>query len=119
MMKQSLSLVMIAGFLVITADLKAADGRYDRVSTKDGPTPSAMLSDGPQLLAVTDYATPPPAPALDAVPPGPAPPVVGAAPPAGMPVPEAAAPMTLVPLAAGGPPLALAPAPALFPCVKY
>ena len=39
MMKQSLSLVMIAGFLVTTADLKAADGRYDRVNTKDGPTP--------------------------------------------------------------------------------
>jgi hypothetical protein len=119
MMKRMMSLVMLVGFLVTTADLKAADGRYDRLSAKDGPTSSAMLSDGPQLLAVTDYATPPPAPALDAVPPGPAPPVVGPAPPAGMPLPEAVAPMSPVPLAAGGPPLLLAPAPALFPCVKY
>jgi hypothetical protein len=117
MLKRLMSLVMIAGFLVTTADLRAAEGRYDRVRTKDGPTPSPVLMSGPQLLAVADFAPPPPA--LDAVPPGPAPPVVGPAPPAGMPAPEAAAPMSSIPLAAGGPPLPLAPAPALFPCVKY
>ena len=37
MMKQSLSLVMIAGFLVTTADLRAADGRSDRLNRRTGP----------------------------------------------------------------------------------
>jgi len=117
-MKQMMGMVIIAGFLVVTADLEAVERRLDRVRTKDGPTPKIVLTTGPQLLAVADDGTPPPAPApaLNAVPPGPMEPVASPAPPTAVPLTEAAPPGQM---AAGGPPLPLAPAPALFPCVKY
>ncbi len=114
-MKRTMWMVIIAGFLVTAADLEAAERRLDRVGTKDGPTPQIVLTAGPQLLAVADYAIPPPAPAIDgAIPPGPAPAMAGPAPPSAMPLPYAAGPV-----AAGGPPLPLAPAVPLYPCVKY
>jgi hypothetical protein len=118
-MKQLMGMVIIAGFLVVTADLEAAQRRSDRARAKDAPALQAVLAAGPQLLAVADYAPPPPAPAIDAVPPGPMPPVAGSLPPTAMPLPEAARPGMVGPMAAGGPPLPLAPAVALYPCVKY
>jgi len=118
-MKQMIWLVIIAGFLVTAADLEAAEGRRDRARTKDGPQPQVVMTAGPRLLALADYAPPPPAPAIDgAALPGPMPPVVGTAPTA-MPLPEAAQPVMTGPATAGGPPLPLAPAVALYPCVKY
>ncbi len=143
-MKRMMGTVLIAGFLVVTADLKAAERRFDRVKSMDGPQPEIALTDGPQLLAVNDFGSPPPAPAFDpalqapvlgpalgapanengAVPPAPLPPVTGPAPPSVMPLPEAAPPVRAVPevpgfVAAGGPPLQLGPAPVLFANVKY
>ena len=118
-MKRTMGFVIIAGFLVTTADLEAAQRRVDRIKTKDGPAPKVVLTAGPQLLAVADYTTPPPAPANDAIPPGPMPPLAGSAPPTALPLPEAARPGAAGPLAAGGPPLPLALAVALYPNVKY
>ncbi len=115
-MKQMMGMVIIAGFLVLTADLEAVERRLDRVRTKDGPTPKIVLTTGRQPLAVADDGSPPPAPALNAVPPGPMEPVPSPVPPTALPLPEAAPPGQM---AAGGPPLPLAPAPALFRCVKY
>jgi len=115
-MKQMIGMVVITGFLVVTADLEAVERRLDCVRTKDGSTPKIVLTAGPQLLAVVDYETPPPAPALNSVPPEPMPPVASAAPPTIVSVPEAAPPGQM---AAGGPPLPLAPVPVLFPRVKY
>jgi len=59
-MKQMMGMVIIAGFLVVTADLEAVERRLDRVRTKDGPTPKIVLTTGRQLLAVADDGTPPP-----------------------------------------------------------
>ena len=66
-MKRMMGTVLIAGFLVVTADLKAAEKRFDRVKSMDGPKPEVALTNGPQLLAVNDFGSPPPAPAKDGV----------------------------------------------------
>jgi hypothetical protein len=134
-MKHMLGKVLIAGFLVVTADLEAAERRFDRVRTMDGPRAEIALTSGPQQLAVDDLGSPPPAPAMnpvlqapanDAVPPAPLPPVTSSAPPSALPLPEAAPPGPVIPVPAapgavmaGSPPVQLAPAPVLFPNVKY
>jgi len=117
-MKQTMWMVIIAGFLVAAADLEAEEWRLGRVKTKDGPQPQVVSTAGPRLLAVADFANPPPAPALDGAA------MPGGAPPTAMPLPEAAGPVTAGPVpigpgAAGGPPHPLAPAVALYPYVKY
>ncbi len=134
-MKRIMGTVLIAGFLVVTADLKAAERRFDRVKSMDGPQPEVVLTTGPQLFAVSDFGSPPPAPSENpvfqapangpvlgpptgdaaSVPPAPLPPVALPGSPSALPPPEAASGF----VAAGGPPLQLAPAPALFRKVKY
>jgi hypothetical protein len=129
-MKRMMGTVLMTGFLVVTADLKAAERRFERVRSMEGPKPEVALTTGPQLLAVNDSGSPPPAPANDlapeAVPPAPLPPVGLPGSPSALPLPEAAppGPTLLGPaapgfVAAGSPPLQLAPAPVLFPRVKY
>jgi hypothetical protein len=118
-MKQWMGMVIITGFLVVTADLEAVERRLERVSTNDGRTPKIALTNGPQLLAVGDFGTPPPAPATGAVPPGPMSPEAYPAPVTVVPMPEAAQPGMPGPLAAGGPPLPLGPPPVLYSRVKY
>jgi hypothetical protein len=122
-MKRMMGTVLLVGFLVVTADLKAAERRFDRVNSTEGPQPEVALT-GPQLFAVGDLGSPPPAPANgpvlqvpanDGVPPAPLPPVTSPAPPSALPLPEAAPGF----VAAGGPPVILAPAPPLFRKVKY
>ena len=138
-MKHMLETVLIGGFLVVTADLKAAERRFDRVKSPDGPKANVVATTGPELFAVGDLGSPPPAPAndpvlaapvtdsvfqaplTDGVPPAPLPPVGS---PSVVPLPEAAPPGMALPgapgaWAAGSPPMQLAPASALFPCVKY
>jgi hypothetical protein len=117
-MKQTMWMVIIAGFLVAAADLEAEEWRFDRVRSKDGSQPQVVSTAGPQLLAVADFANPPPAPAIDGAA------MPGGAPPTAMPLPEAAGPLSAGPVSAGpgvagGPPLPMAPAVALYPCVKY
>jgi hypothetical protein len=134
-MKHTMGSVLIAGFLVATADLKAAERRFDRVKSPEGPKAKVVLATGPELFAVGNFGSPPPAPANDPVlqaptndsvfqapgndaviiPPAPLPPVAAPGTPSLVPLPEPAPGS----VAAGGPPLQLAPAPALFPHVKY
>lgn len=127
-MKHMMGTVLIAGSLVVTADLDAAQRRFDRVKSMDGPKAQIVLTTGPELIAVVDSGSPPPAPVLDqvqqapaydAVPPAPLPPVMNSAPPSALPLPEAAPPGIPGTVAAGAPPVILAPAPVLFPKVKY
>ena len=122
-MKQMMGLVIFAGFLVTTADLEAADGWLVRSGTKDGATPQLVSAGGPQLLAVSDYAPPPPAPAIETAPPAAMPPAAGPTvmmpvPQSAQPLPEAAPPVMVGP-ATGGAPVAIAPAVALYPNVRY
>jgi hypothetical protein len=141
-MKRIIGTVLLTGFLVVTADLKAAERRFESVKSMEGPQPEVALTTGPQLFAVGDLGSPPPAPAdnpvlqapangpvlqapaldpvrqappNDGVPPAPLPPVTSPAPPSALPLPEAAPGF----VAAGGPPMQLAPAPPLFRKVKY
>jgi hypothetical protein len=146
-MKHMMGTVLIAGFLVVTADLKAAEKRFERLKSMDGPKAAVVLTTGPRLLAVADLGSPPPAaandvviqapavdpareaPTYEAVPPAPLPPVTSPALPSALPLPEAAPPGPFIPgpalstapgsLAAGSPPVVLAPAPVLFRKVKY
>jgi len=143
-MKRMMGTVLIAGFLVVTADLEAAQRRYDRVKSMDGPKPEVALTNRPLLVAASDFGSPPPAPAENpvfqapandaehgapangpvlvpspgdavSVPPAPLPPVGLPGSPSALPLPEAAPGF----VAAGSPPIQWAPAPALFGKVKY
>jgi hypothetical protein len=114
-------LVIMAGILVAAADLKAEQWRLDPARTKDGPQPQSVSTAGPRLLAVGDFANPPPAPALDGAA------LPGVAPPTGLPLPEAAGPVPVGPAPSvyaapgvvGGPLTPSAPAVALYANVKY
>ena len=66
-MKRMMGTVLIAGFLVVTADLEAAQRRFDRVKSMDGPKPEVALTNGLQLVAASDFGSPPPAPAENPV----------------------------------------------------
>ena len=66
-MKRMMGTVLIAGFLVVTADLEAAQKRFDRVKSMDGPKPEVALANGLQLAAASDFGSPPPAPAENPV----------------------------------------------------
>lgn len=71
-MKRMMGTVLIAGFLVVAADLEAAERRFVRVKSMDGPKAKIALTTGPLLLAANDSGSPPPAPANNPVPQAPA-----------------------------------------------
>jgi hypothetical protein len=110
-MKQTIWMMVTAGFLIGGTALVAKEHRSDRAKNPERAK-NVGAANADVFLASREvpeigpsYEGPPPAPGI-AVPPAPMAPVGELIPGPG-------------PAAVGGPPLALAPAPMLYPCVKY